>query len=247
MLSLPLIVVSSALALAGFVKGVVGLGLPTISIALMATIMTPAKAAAILVVPSLITNIWQTFGGPYLRQLSIRLWPLMIGICFGTWAAGDLMTGPYARYNTPVLGMLLVVYALLGLGRFKFHVPPRHEKVIGGVVGVLTGIAGAGTGIFAIPAVPFLNSIELQKDELIQALGLFFMLSTVAIGYNLVVADLLNVSLLPLSTAALVAALVGMAIGQFVRSRIPEAAFKRWFFVFLLMLGSYFSSTLLWW
>ncbi len=246
MVYLALFVVTPVLVLAGFIKGVVGLGLPTVSIALMATVMSPPKAAAIIVVPSLITNLWQTFGGPYLRDLVARLWPLLIGTCIGTWAAADLMTGPYARYNTPILGGLLMVYAALGLGRVHFHVARRNEHWVGGIVGVLTGIGAAGTGVFAIPAVPFLQAIGMEKEELVQAMGLFFTVSTVALGFNLAAADLLNPTIAAVSTVALVAGMLGMAIGQAIRLRMPAEVFRRWFFVFLLGLGLYLISSL-WW
>ena len=58
-----LVATAGAFALAGFVKGVIGLGLPTVSIGLLGLLMTPAEAAAILVVPSLVTNIWQAAVG----------------------------------------------------------------------------------------------------------------------------------------------------------------------------------------
>jgi hypothetical protein len=38
--------VSSTFVLAGFVKGVIGLGLPTVGMGLLAVVMTPAHAAA---------------------------------------------------------------------------------------------------------------------------------------------------------------------------------------------------------
>ena len=44
---------------AGIVKGVVGLGLPTLSMALLALAMALAQAAALLILPSLVTNVWQ--------------------------------------------------------------------------------------------------------------------------------------------------------------------------------------------
>ncbi len=59
--------------LAGFVKGVLGLGLPTVSMGLLAVAMTPGQAAATLVVPSLATNVWQMVAGPHFRALVKRL------------------------------------------------------------------------------------------------------------------------------------------------------------------------------
>ena len=68
-----------AFLLAGFVKGVIGMGLPTVSIGLPGLLMTPIQAAAILVVPSLITNIWRAAGGGGIVELVRRMWPLLAG------------------------------------------------------------------------------------------------------------------------------------------------------------------------
>jgi uncharacterized membrane protein YfcA len=76
--------IAGAFLLAGFVKGVIGLGLPTVSIGLLGLVMTPAQAAAILVVPSLVTNVWQAAVGGALLALVRRLWPMLAGICIGT-------------------------------------------------------------------------------------------------------------------------------------------------------------------
>ena len=74
-----LIFIAAAFLLAGFIKGVIGLGLPTVSMGLLAVTMPPAQALAIVIVPAIVTNIWQTFVGPYLRDIVRRLWPLMVG------------------------------------------------------------------------------------------------------------------------------------------------------------------------
>ena len=101
-----LILIAAVFALAGFVKGVIGLGLPTVSIGLLAVAMPPAQALAIVIVPAIVTNIWQTFVGPYLKDIIRRLWPLMLGTAIGIRAGSGLMTGPYAGYGTVVLGGL---------------------------------------------------------------------------------------------------------------------------------------------
>ena len=74
-----LLFIAAAFLLAGFVKGAIGLGLPTVSMGLLAVTMPPAHALAIVIVPAIVTNIWQTFVGPYLRDIIRRLWPLMAG------------------------------------------------------------------------------------------------------------------------------------------------------------------------
>src|SRR5215813_5669233 len=146
-----LLFIAAVFLLAGFVKGVVGLGLPTVSIGLLAVTMTPSKALAIVIVPAVVTNIWQTFVGPYLLDIARRLWPLLLGTVLGVWLNAGSLTGVYAHYLPIALGVLLVVYAVLGLTRVAFAVAQRNEKWVGGVVGLVTGAIAAATGVQVIP------------------------------------------------------------------------------------------------
>src|ERR1700688_2476546 len=128
-----LILIAAAFLLAGFIKGAIGMGLPTVSMGLLAVTMQPSRALAIVIVPAIITNIWQTFVGPYLRDIIRRLWPLMVGTAVGIWLNRGMLTGPYASYAAVVLGLLLVIYAIIGLNKFSFKVARRDEKWIGGI------------------------------------------------------------------------------------------------------------------
>src|SRR3954449_11134320 len=133
-----MILIAAAFLFAGFVKGVIGLGLPIVAMGLLAVTMPPSPAIAIVIVPAIITNVWQTFVGPYLADIIRRLWPLMAGTVVGIWLNADMLTGPYARYGTIVLGLLLVIYAVVGLSKLSFKVARRHEKWLGGLIGLIT-------------------------------------------------------------------------------------------------------------
>jgi uncharacterized membrane protein YfcA len=237
-----LFLIAAVFLLAGFVKGTIGMGLPTVAIGLLATRMPPAHALAIVIVPSLVTNIWQTFGGPYLRDIVRRLWPLMAGVCVGIWSGSGLMTGPYAAYGSIVLGVLLILYAIVGLSKVRFSVPRSNEKWIGGIVGVATGLVSAATGVQVIPSMPFMQAIGMEKDELVQALGVFFTTASVALIFNLTDAGLMSVSIALPGAIAMVAAFAGMYIGQVLRSRMAPETFRRWFLISMLMLGIYLAG-----
>ncbi|HEY8337487.1 MAG TPA: sulfite exporter TauE/SafE family protein [Tardiphaga sp.] len=241
-----IVLIAAVFALAGFVKGVIGLGLPTVSMGLLAVAMTPVQALTIVILPALVTNIWQTFVGPYLRDIIRRLWPLMLGTIIGVWSCGGLMTGPYARYGAIVLGMLLVVYALVSLVSFSVSVKAADERWIGGIVGLVTGVVAAATGVQVIPSMPFMQSIGMEKDELVQALGVFFTISTLAQAFNLTSAGLLNASTALPGIVAMVAAFAGMFIGQMVRTRLRPDAFRRWFLIAMLLLGLYLAGSSTW-
>ncbi|QIG95163.1 sulfite exporter TauE/SafE family protein [Bradyrhizobium sp. 6(2017)] len=240
-----LIFIAFAFLLAGFVKGTLGLGLPTVAMGLLATTMPPGQAIAIVIVPAIVTNIWQTFVGPYLRDIIKRLWPLMLGTVVGIWINAGLLTGPYAAYGTVVLGVLLVIYAIVGLSRFNFKVARRNEKWIGGVVGVITGLISAATGVQVIPSMPFMQAIGMEKDELVQALGVFFTTATIALAFNLTASGLLTAATALPGAVAMVASFTGMFIGQAVRTRMQPDVFRRWFLIAMILLGIYLAGSAL--
>ena len=237
-----LLIIAAVFMLAGFVKGTIGMGLPTVAMGLLATRMSPAHALAIVIVPAIVTNIWQTFVGPYLRDIVRRLWPLLIGTVLGVWAGGGLLTGPYASYGTIVLGVLLVIYAIVGLSKVRFSVARENEKWIGSIVGLITGVISAATGVQVIPSMPFMQAIGLEKDELVQALGVFFTTATIALAFGLADAGLLNVSVAVPGLVALASGFAGMFIGQNVRTRMHPDAFRRWFLIAMVLLGIYLAS-----
>lgn len=238
-----LAVIAAVFLLAGFIKGVIGLGLPTVSVGLLAVAMPPSRALAIVIVPAIVTNIWQTFAGSYLRDIVRRLWPLLVGVALGIWLNAGSLTGSHAGYGNIALGIMLVVYAAMGLSKLRFQVAPRNEKWVGGIVGVVTGVISASTGVQVIPSMPFIQAIGMEKDEFVQALGVFFTVATIALGFTLSSAGLLSSATALPGAVAMVFSFAGVFSGQTVRTRMPAESFRRWFLIAMILLGLYLGAT----
>ena len=235
-----LLLIGAVFALGGFVKGVIGLGLPTVVMGVLSVAMPPVQAAALLIVPSVLTNVWQ-LGGPGFLALLRRLAPMLLGVCAGVWSGAGWLAGAgrSAGWPTAGLGAALILYALLGLLHWRPRVQARHEVWWSPLVGVATGLVTAATGVFVIPAVPYLNALGLARDELIRALGLSFLVATVALGLALGTRGVWAPDVAVASLLALVPALAGMWIGQAVRRRVAPERFRRIFLLGLLALGLY--------
>jgi uncharacterized protein len=233
--------VGAVFAVAGLVKGVIGMGLPTIAMGLFCLAVPPAEAAALLVIPSLVTNVWQLVAGPRVGPLVVRLWSMMAGVVAGTLASAGLLVSGSGGFAALALGLALVVYAVVGLAGLKVTVRGRHEIWLSPVVGATTGLVTGATGVFVLPAVPYLQAIGLEKDELVQALGLSFTVSTLALAAGLLQGDMLRPASLGISLLSLAPALGGMVLGQLVRRRIAASTFRTVFFAGLLLLGAYLA------
>lgn len=224
---------------AGWVKGVTGMGLPTVAMGALGLIMAPVQAAALLLIPSLLTNIWQFLAGPARGAIIRRLLTMMICVCIGTAFGIGLLTSGSSRWPSVALGGVLAAYALLALFLPRLAVPARFERRLSPVMGAITGVVTGATGVFVVPAVPYLSALGFSKDELVQALGLSFTVSTVALGVALTTAGSFHPAALLTSVGAVVPALVGMYVGQRTRDRISPARFRLWFFSAMLVVGMY--------
>lgn len=228
--------VSLIFMLAGVVKGVTGMGLPTVSMGVLGLLMAPAEAASLLIIPSLITNVWQFAAGPNRLLLFRRTWPMLLAIGVATWSGAGLLSAGNAA--TTALGVALIVYAIVGLAKFRIAVPLRAEPWLSLMVGAATGLVTGATGVFVIPAVPYLQALGLDKDDLVQALGLSFTISTVALAFGLASHGAFRTDAGGASLLCTVPALAGMQLGQWVRHRVDPARFRLLFFIGLLLLGA---------
>ena len=241
----PVVIATIALTflLAGSVKGVVGLGLPTVSLALLTATIGLQPAMALLLVPSFVTNAWQAAVGGHGRAILLRIWPFLLTATAMIWVGAQALTRVDVSILSALLGVLLMTYAVLGLGRPQIAIPRAWEIWAGPVTGAVNGVLTGLTGSFVVPGVPYLQAIGLPRDLLVQAMGMLFTASTLGLALALGGQQLLTTELGLLSAAAVAPALLGMALGQLLRRRIPEASFRRCLLVALLALGGYIFAT----
>ena len=116
-----------------------------------------------------------------------------------------------------------------------------HDPTLSPMVGLITGLATGATGVFSIPSVPYPQSLGLQKNELIQALGLSFTVSTITLGAGLLRVDAFDLAHAGASLLAVMPSLGGMLLGRLVPSRISVGVFRAIFFAALLLLGMYLT------
>lgn len=233
------IVVIGTFFIAGAVKGVVGLGLPTVSLALLTVALDLPSAMALLLVPSFVTNLWQSLVGGNARVILHRLWPFLIMATVTVWIGVAALTRLNAALLTALLGVLLVTYSLINLGGIKLAIPARHQAWVGPLAGAVNGVLTGMTGSFVVPGVIFLQAIGLSRDVLVQAMGILFAASTLALAVAMQQANFLTVNHGVLSAAAVLPAIIGMIGGQRMRKRLSEQRFRTVFFAALLVLGTY--------
>jgi uncharacterized membrane protein YfcA len=234
-----LLLITLAFLLAGSVKGIIGLGLPTVALALLTATIGLQPAMALLLVPSAVTNLWQAAEGGNARVIIARVWPFLLAATVTVWIGALALTRVNIALLSALLGALLVLYSLINLIGLQISIPRRWEAWAAPIVGATNGVLTGMTGSFFFPGVLYLQAIGLPRDRLIQAMGILFTVSTVALAMALGGQRLLTTELGAMSAAAVLPALIGMLVGQGLRKRLSEAKFRRVFFISLLVVGLY--------
>ena len=235
--ALSITIVMSTFLLAGGVKGVVGLGLPTVSVALLSAAFGIEAALPLLVIPSFVTNVWQGAVGGHLAALLRRFGVALAIIPVATWIGYHYVFSEAPQAMDRVLGAALLVYAWLGLRAVRVPVPARAEPILTPLAGFANGVITGVTGTFVIPIVMYLEALGLDRDELVQMMGITFSVSTAALAGVLVLHGAYRVDAGFVSAAAVAPAIAGMMIGARLRARLAPATFRRWLLVGLGVIG----------
>ena len=237
-----LALVTMTFLLAGTVKGVIGMALPTVSLGVLAAVLGLKDAIVLMLVPSFVTNVWQGAVGGHFSSLLKRLWILLAAMAVGIWFAVKALTMPDTTALEVLLGLTLISYGVFGLISPRFPTVDRQEIWLSPVIGGTTGVLAGLTGSTVLPVVPSLQALSMSRDEIIQAMGICFSTAALVLGLALQSRSLLPMDLGFLSAIGILPALVGMIIGQSIRKKLSEHRFKQVFFLSVILLGGYIVS-----
>lgn len=236
-----LAIAAVAFTLAGIVKGVVGFGFPIITLIILTLTIGLLDALAIVVLPTIVVNIWQASSGPYLADIVRRMWLYFLVAMIFIWFTSAYLSVVNIKWPTAMLGAILFVFALSRLLKVSFSVPRKWERPLSVPLGAINGMLTGMTGSFMVPSVLFMQAMGFQRDMLVQAMGIFFAISTIVLAVSLGRNDLISMEHLRVSVSALVPSILGLAIGRRVRLKIDEERFQQLFLVSVLLLGGYIS------
>ena len=229
--------VAAAFFCGGIVKGIVGVGLPLTSIALMSQFLDLRIAVPLLVVPIIATNILQALRGGRLLELTGRYWTMLVGGAIGLWAGVAVLYRIDIGYLLFALGTVVGAYSLINLFAVRLTVAEKAKPTLSPVVGVFSGLLAGTTGSIGVPIIIYFQALGLTKDIFVQAIGIQFLITGAILSIALAVEGGLNNETLPISALAIVPAFAGMAVGKVVRDRVSDDRFRTCLFIFLLLIG----------
>jgi uncharacterized protein len=231
---------------AGIVKGLVGLGLPTITLAVTSLVLPLSDTIALIALPTIVTNTWQATVGGQFKKIVRRQWPLMLPLMICLYTTVWLVGRKAPQWAFLVLAGVLVVYSGLGLLRIRLHIHADLEKPLAPVIGVISGVVAGLVGVPVVPLMPYLQGLDVKPTELVQTLGVVLFATSLVLTVSLLQFGVLDRSHAIVSATAIVPAVVGQWLGTQVRLRMSIDQFRLAVFWALLATGLYtFASQLL--
>ncbi len=223
--------------LAGFVKGLVGIGIPPILLAALTFVYDPRYTVSLIMIPIVASNARQAVrGGDVAAILRKHLWFLPISsltIAASAFFASDIPTSTLLI----LIGFAMALFALTSL---VDRIPPISSRWIRPVQvlsALASGLLGGISGIWGPPMLVYLCSLKLPATEFIQTIGVFFFILSLSMGIGLIFSGDLTIEVAVQSLFLTIPVFLGMRPGERLRESLGDARFQRWFLFAFLILG----------
>ncbi|MFK7890061.1 MAG: sulfite exporter TauE/SafE family protein [Granulosicoccus sp.] len=223
--------------IAGIIKGTLGIGFPTAAVSLLAQVADARTAIIVVIVPMLITNLWQVIRSAdfvtVFTEHRILITLMVAGIAVFSQVSAQVPIGTL----TAILGAVVVIYAIYSLLDKPIHFAPAHDKPVQAVVGLSAGVMGGMVSVWAPPILFYLRAKGLQKEQFVATVGVLLLSGSSVLVLGYWHSGVLTSGLWLISCLLVIPALAGFRIGEIIRRRLSSQRFERLLLWFFLVMG----------
>lgn len=225
--------------LAGFVKGTTGFAMPMVLISGLGSFLSPEAALAGLILPTVVTNVWQAFRQGWTAAVhSARTHWRFLGLLSVFIALSAQLVPVLSGATLYVgLGLAVVVFAALQLAGWRPRVHEGNRRIAEIAAGTVAGAIGGLAGVWGPPTVMYLTAMNTPKVEAVRVQGVVYGIGAVVLALAHMKSGVLTAATVPLSVLVLIPALAGMAVGFAVQDRLDQAKFRRVTLAVLVIAG----------
>lgn len=237
-LSLEIIVLAAGVfLLAGTVKGALGIGLPTVSVSMLAQFIEPRMAIAFLLLPALVSNTWQIYRGGRIMRSARKLWPFVLVMAVIMFISSLFAAHASTRALIAGIGVMVVLWTLMSLVRTPPKVPDHLDRPLQVLMGAISGVIGGLTSMWSPPMVIYLLSTRCNKEDFVRFTGFIILCGTVPLTAGYIANGLMNKTLALASVLMIVPTLAGFVVGEYLRRFMGDRQFEKVLLVIFFFMG----------
>ena len=227
----------AALFVAGSVKGLVGMGLPTTALGILTLTIDPRTAIALILFPMLITNAWQMISSGHILRTVRRYWPFSSVLVLGVGATAYLTASAPDAFLLTALALVILLFVGLSWTDRIPELPDRFDSFSQVTAGAFGGVIGGLTAAWASPIGVYLTAKRVDKDEFVRASGFLIFLGSIPIFWAYAHLGLFSGPMATTSAIMIVPAMLGLSLGTMMRKRLNGDAFKNAVLVVFVLLA----------
>lgn len=232
-----IIVACAIFLVAGTIKGAIGIGLPTTAMSLMLLFFEPALALGLVILPIVITNGQQYFTMPNKRETAKKYMPFAIWSMISIFLVSFFALEYSVDYLRLIIAITILLFCLSQFFKIRLHFVETHDKLSQAIFGVLSGICGGLTSIWAPPIMIYTLSKGVKKEEFIAAAGFLIFVTSWPLLGGLTSAGIMNDGVFWISLICVGTCTIGFMIGAKIRKYINEKAFRYILLTFFTIAG----------
>ncbi len=223
--------------LGGMVKGLIGVGLPTVTLTLLSFIFDIKDSISIILLPVIFTNLYQMFDGKHLKKIINEIRTFLLSSFLFIIPGFYFLVILKSDTILFILALLLIINSSLSLAKYEIKLKNYKSNYVQFFIGSMTGMTTGVTSIYTMPFVFLIQSLNYSKDKIIQLMGLSFFIfgSTQFILFNAY--KMIDTDKLILSLISCIPILSGVYLGTVLRKNISENLFKILFNLMLAFMG----------
>jgi len=227
-----------SLIAAGFLKGIIGVGMPVVALPLLSLFIDIKSAAMLLSMPLILSNLPQALEGGKTGRCLMQLTPVLLGMIPGLFLGVRLLLAIDASVAKIIAGLVLIGVACVTLLAPKLALQSRLVLPAGIAFGFFGGILG-GIAAMAGPLVfIYLLAKGLRGQAFTKEASLYLVVSSGLLALLLTASSQFSWLDVAVSTAALLPVVLGMQAGQRMRDRIAPETFKKLVLIAVIAAGA---------
>ncbi|RMD92678.1 MAG: sulfite exporter TauE/SafE family protein [Alphaproteobacteria bacterium] len=228
---------AAVFVLAGTIKGLVGLGLPTTFIGVMSQVTDPRTAIALGLVPMIVTNGWQAARQGQILATLRSYAPFIAALMLFGGVTAAMAVSASDRFIHGVMGLVIVLFVAVNATLRVPPLPARWDRPAQIVAGVMAGVMGGITSVWAPPMAVYLAARHTPPEEFVRATGVMIFFGALPLAAAYAQAGMFDARLGLASAVLVLPALAGFSLGERLRRRLSAARFRTVLLAVFLAMG----------
>jgi uncharacterized membrane protein YfcA len=229
------ILIGFAYFIAGIVKGIIGIGLPTTAITIMTFFISPLVALGINLIPMTVTNIWQFSKADnpkkVIKDYKYFAFFLMFFILIASFFANAIGDNIVRL----IFAFAVFMFVAINFFGFNFKMNPKNDKFWQSGLGTLGGLIGGAASIWAVPVTIYLLMKNVKPKQFVDVSGFLITIGCIPVSVGYIATGVFQANMFVFGVLGSVTAVIGFQLGAKLRDKIDPKTFKDLLLLFFIV------------